>query len=359
MLLFALACNLTAKAETNARIEIIEPYPAWFATEDVDFFLRITNTGDEEFPLFLACDDPRRQIFFEVGVKDQHNSGNELNLPNVDNARKTDFNGFKVPPGQAYVMSDLDYNESALDTPEAFTRVRVHLLIPQGGYVSSQWLDRVIIDTPDFNVEPLYKYVHSTMLSARPCGVIPLQVNDETWLFSHFIGSRRVGGRLCRVPPGSNLSFEYDLEARRLKIRFGGDEEPVVVNTRTGKPVSGSERTVPQLYLWKLLAGRPFTDTWQQMVEMDKGMKDERGRTLTTVPAVINQRTQQRPHGGASTGDLSVEQASQTPLLETSSGQTLVSGSGNLWIWLAGVGSLLAVLLGGLWFWYRTMRRCD
>ena len=147
-----------------------------------------------------------------------------------------------------------------------------------------------------------------------------------------------MGGRLCRVPPGSNLSFEYDLEARRLKIRFGGDEEPVVVNTRTGKPVSGSERTVPQLYLWKLLAGRPFTDTWQQMVEMDKGMKDERGRTLTTVPAVINQRTQQRPHGGASTGDLSV---------------------GNLWIWFAGVGSLLAVLLGGLWFRYRTMRRCD
>lgn len=350
--LVPLAGILPAKAGINAKIEIIEPYTAWFATEDVDFFLRITNTGDKNFPVFLACNDPRQQIFFEVDDKDRREGGNALNLPDVVNAKKTDFNGFKVPPGQAYVMSDLDYNEIALDTPEAFRRVRVHLIVPQAGYVSSQWIDRQFVETPDLNLEPLFTYVNSSMLRARPCGVIPLQVNDETWLFSHYIGSNKVGGRLCRVPPGSKLSFEHDLETRRLKIYFGGDEEPVVINTRTGKPVSGSERTVPQLYLWKQLAGRPFTDSWQRMVEMDEGKTEELGRTLTTVPAldsVTNQQTQQHPGKRALMDDLSVEKASRSAPLETGVGHMTTNGTRNLWIWFIGSGSVLVILLIGLW----------
>lgn len=350
--LFLLAGLLPAKAGINAKIEIIEPYTAWFATEDVDFFLRITNTGDKDFPVFLACNDPRRQIFFEVDDKDRHEWGNVLNLPDVVNAKKTDSNGFKVPPGQAYVMSDLDYNEIALDTPEAFRRVRVHLLVPQGGHVSSQWIDRQFVEAPDLKMEPIFTYVNSSMLRARPCGVIPLQVNDETWLFSHYIGSNKVGGRLCRVPPGSKLSFEHDLEARRLKIYFGGDEEPVVINTRIGKPVSGSERTVPQLYLWKQLAGRPFTDSWQRMVEMDEGKTEELGRTLTTIPAldsVTNQQTQQHPSKRAPMDDLSEEQASQSASSETGAEHMPTSGTRNLWIWFIGSVSSLIILLILLW----------
>lgn len=211
-------------------------------------------------------------------------------LPNVANAKTNEIKGMTIPPGRAYVLSDLDYNERGLDCSECFTRARIHFLIEPGKWVSSEWTERKILPDPNLNVASLYEYVLDPAFKDSPCKILPLKVGDETWLFSHSSGDERVGRRLCRVPKGMEpSSFQYDPKTRRLTIVFNGNEEPVVINTRTGRPLSGSERTVPHLHLWKRIAGRPFTDFWQELTEQYQGKTIERDRMMTTVPAIMEQ----------------------------------------------------------------------
>ncbi len=83
------------------------------------------------------------------------------------------------------------------------------------------------------------------------------------------------------------MSFVHDLEARRLTIRFASNEEPVVINTRTGLPVSGSERTAPHLHLWQQIAGRPFSDSYKEVIEQNEGTDETRRLRMTTLPVVV------------------------------------------------------------------------
>jgi len=333
-----------ATAELNARIEIIDPFPAWFATEKLELFVRVTNTGDLPLPL-MWTGGSRRQFFFESILDPKYAQGKNLEMPKVEDAQGVDFKGFMLPPGRAYVLSGLDYDEAEMVQAECFTRVRVHFLIKQGQWVSSDFVERKIIEQPNLKVQSLFDFKLTTQFE-RSLEIIPLRVEDETWLFSHETGSSNVGRRLCRLPAGFSPTFRYDIAGRRLFISFGQLDEPAVINTRTGMPVSGSERTVPHLRLWQELSGRPFTDSWQDEVERVRGENSECDRTKTTVPAEIEPKHRAIP--GAS--------SLQHSFRETPAGNPIRSESGKFvgpkasetkgllpwWTWILGGSSLIA-----------------
>jgi len=283
-LAFAATSFQHVKSETNAKVEIIQPFQAWFLTEKVDFFVRVANIGDKAI---RVANTAQEDLFFEIAPKVTTLVGDVLNLPKVENAGRSEPKGLLLPPGRAYTLSDADYNEADLVNSECFTRVRVHLLIETGRWVSSEWTERKILPAPDLNAASLYDYKLSADSSSTH-SVISLRVNGEDWLFSHVKGTKAVGRRLCRVPDGMMpMSFVHDLEARRLTIRFASNEEPVVINTRTGLPVSGSERTAPHLHLWQQIAGRPFSDSYKEVIEQNEGTDETRRLRMTTVPVVV------------------------------------------------------------------------
>ena len=125
---------------------------------------------------------------------------------------------------------------------------------------------------PDLTkVEPLFEYELDPMFRGKPKKQLrPVKIAGETWLCVSQAPAY-VRRRLCRVPEGiTPKAFSFDQGAQRLTIRFDGGEEEVVINTRTGAPLTGSERTVPHLHLWKKLSGRPFTDVWQNTMDAMK-----------------------------------------------------------------------------------------
>ncbi len=330
------------KCETNARVEIIQPFPAWFLTEKVDFFVRVVNIGDKAI---RVANTAQHDLFFEIAPKVTTLVGDVLNLPKVENAGSAEPKGLLLPPGRAYTLSDADYNEADLVNSECFTRVRVHLIIEPGRWVSSEWTERKILPAPDLTVASLYDYKLSADSSSTH-SVIPLRVNGEDWLFSHVKGAKEVGRRLCRVPDGMMpTSFEHDLERRRLTIRFAGNEEPLVINTRTGLPVSGSERTAPHLHLWLQLAGRPFTDSYQEVLEQNDGMTDTRRLRMTTAP-VAAKGDLKRDVGQASSVDGMHSRNAPVGSIENASGAKALGWQ--RWMWVS-AGLLLFCGFIGLW----------
>ena len=177
-----------AKGGTKARVEIIEPFPVWFLTENVDFFVRVSNTGDEAVRIAATAQE---DLFFEIPPKITTRAGEVLNLPKVENAGATEPQGILLPPGRAYALSNADYIEAELFKSECFTRVCVHLLIERGRWISSKWIERKILPAPDLNTAFLYDY---SIMADSPLthSVILLPVNGENWLFSHQRGSKRV-----------------------------------------------------------------------------------------------------------------------------------------------------------------------
>jgi len=345
--LWALAMSLQpAAGKPSAKVEIIEPFDTWLATEQVDFYVRITNTGGE--PLLLpGAGHAGEDLFFEgPPAIPSTDIQEEVHLPRVENARTPRFPGDRVvlPPGGATVLSDLDYNEGNLTFPGLFPQVRVHFLIERGVWFSSDWTVRKILPVPDMTaIEPIFKFEVSPMFKGQPPEEIrPLKVGGETWLFTSRSPSY-AGWRFCRVPDGVNpVAFKYDQEARRLTIRFDGGEEDVVINTRTGAPLSGSERTVPHLYLWKKLSGRPFTDVYQNTLDwMARQKAADQGKSGSPQSAPTNPGNP--PEGVAPQNTLS-----QKPQTAAQSGES-IPGRKPWWLWLVlGVtalgGSIAAVL---------------
>jgi hypothetical protein len=157
-----------------------------------------------------------------------------------------------------------------------FRRIRPHFRVETGTWVAGDWQERKVMPAPDLtSAKSIYDY--NLGPDGPPHSVIVLPINGETWLCSCRLPSsdRNLPGasgsidtRLCRMPAGKMpTSIAHDLKTRRLTFRFGGGEEDVVINTRTGMPVSGSERTVPHLHLWMKLSSRPFRDAYQEMLD--------------------------------------------------------------------------------------------
>ncbi len=337
-----------ARSETNVKVEIIQPFEKWFLTEDVDFYVRVSNVGKDPIRLIGISEV---DLFFEVDPKATTLSGDTLQLPKVEQAKEKKPGGLVIPPGKAYVMNDAGYNAADFVASECFTRVRVHLLLEPGKCVSSDWVDREIIPTPKIDQPSLYDF-HYSSNSSTPKEVIQLPISDESWLFAKSKeDSKRVGSRLCRVPKGLKVAdISHDMESRRLTIQFVGNEEPVVINTRSGLPVSGSERTVPHLHLWKKISGRPYTDFYQRMMELREGRQDEWERSRTLVPVEIsasptsNRQPTQEPVQGPPLSDANARSGTQ-------------DGAGSkplLILWLTGLAAI--ALLAGWWLVKRSSR---
>lgn len=156
-----------------------------------------------------------------------------------------------------------------------YQRIRPHLRVRTGTWIPGEWHDRKIEEVP--NLTSAKSLCDFKLGSDGPKhSVVALPIPEGIWLYgcrlpasySWPVANGQVDRRICRLPDGKMpTSITSDDDARRLTIRFGGGEEDVVINTRTGMPLSGSERTVPHLHLWKKLAGRPFTDSYQEMLD--------------------------------------------------------------------------------------------
>lgn len=328
----------------DVRIEVIQPFKKWFLTESMDLFLRVSNFGDNPIPVRGRFEN---DIFFEVDPGARTLSGDTWNLPKVEGAREIVGRGLLIPSGMAYAMSDADYNAPWLGMPELFTKLRVHLLVEVGSWVSSPWVEREILPDPQLDAPSLYKYELDPNFSIH-ADIISLAVDEEVWLFSHYSSKPdRVGRRLCRIPDGLEIaSISHDMESRRLTINFTGEEEPVLINTRSGFPVSGSERTVPHLHLWEKVAGRPYTDSFQLAVEAQQGRElDIEGMLL---PVERDAR-----HQIDSDSDLpsSARDPSAVPNPESKEKVTL----GRQWLYVLAVLVATAGLLG--WWRYKPGRK--
>ena len=199
LVLAFLACSITARAEKNARIEIIDPFAKWFLTEDLELYLLVTNTGDEPLPLNVGSGDAvdREQYFFEVDP----NSTDAKYKTWISSALLTKGEELKfapptnpliLQPGNAYALSNLDYEQEGM-RPEVFSRFRVHLLLEKGQWVSSDFIERNIIGTPDLNIPSLFDYKYKTSPDVS-LSLIPLRVGDETWLFRLAVRNNHIDG---------------------------------------------------------------------------------------------------------------------------------------------------------------------
>jgi hypothetical protein len=276
-LLALAACSAAFAADGTppVRVELIEPFAFTYGSEYAVMFVRITNTGNT--PLLFTGLGKESDLQFE---NPPPVSGEPSEFVPLWSKRFAFTNmlprvkeGQSIEPGEALVLSQLDFDDDYFSHAQwEFPRVRPHFRVGAGEWVAGEWHDRKLLPTPDLTkVASLYDYklggsgpIHS---------VIELSAEGETWLFgsrlardSKIIGERgRVDRRLCRLPDGKlPVSIVHDEAERLMTIRFGNGEEDVVINTRSGMPVSGSERTVPHLHQWFKLAGRPFTDVYRQ-----------------------------------------------------------------------------------------------
>lgn len=316
----------------EAEVKIVNPFPESFIREQVDFYVCITNTGSKDLVVDVGP-GTHQDVVLEVDPALSRSPHPPTYLRRVEDVRK------KVPsrhalllrPGETYAQNRVDLRDDALDDWEACVRVRAHFLIDTGRWATSDWVERNILPAPDLHVKAIHEYPLDEGEGQPRRAVIPLKVRDETWLFFRLTGRNLV--RLCRCPGGTlPSSFEDDVDGERLTIRFDGESEPVVIDTNTAIPVSGSERTVPQLHLWKKLAGRPFTDNHRLQMENavgHTGPMPATDMTRRTVPVAVPATpagTGVQPEAGSGKG------ASSSP-----------RGSGYLWALVAAGGVVVAL----------------
>lgn len=276
VVVFGLLVLSPVHARPDVKIDIIEPFEFTYSSESPVMFVRITNTGTETLDLCLggysdlqfendpmqATDSselaPWSRRFSHVKFKDKPNGGR------------------LIKPGGSIVLSQLDYCDVEFSMfHEEFRRIRPHLRVQTGVWVTGDWYERKIEEVPNLTAS---KSLRDFKLGSDgpEYSVVALPLKEGTWLFSCRlpasyaipVANGVVDRRICRLPGGKMpTSITSNDDARRLTIRFGGGEEDVVINTRSGMPLSGSERTVPHLHLWKKLAGRPFRDAYQEMLD--------------------------------------------------------------------------------------------
>ncbi len=321
-----IASGDASDAALDAKVEVIDPYQTWLEGETWGVYIRITNTGDEAFPLLFHPDLEASQIFvtaeFEAGSAEDPQPRTPP-LPKVEEAdwgnvrAAAERVGFTLHPGQAFV-----YGPEAFVTTEGMYGLgasrmswyRVDLVLGDGHWVSSERVKRDFIhDDSAWTSAPLTNIGLTGADVSAPVRVV--NIAGANWLFE---GRQR----LCIVPGGATPRISTFDNREYVRIEFeGSDEEPVVTSNRHGHPLSGSERTVPHLYLWKSLTSRP----------MGAATPDTRPEKATAVPAE-GERSGTSPRANAS----------------ASAGRGHSTGSPTLWVTL-GVGAV--ILAGAAWRW--------
>ena len=258
-----------AIASPQAVVQVVDPFNGvWLRDEDPDLFVRVVNIGDTPFLIDVYND----VVFEQEGQTDQpepntpeywHEYGLGRGDPFARVSATKGEGGIEIPPGHAFAMNELDFERGFahfLSWPELMP-VRAHVRIGEDEWISSDWVDRRIVQWPDFEaLEPLFQYGIPQSDSLRNVYQIP--VGEDQWLVVAIPGHDFFMFRICKVPAEVEpINFSYDEELRRLYVEFSGDEEDVVWISRFGMPISGSERTVPHLHKWLAFSGRPYRDS--------------------------------------------------------------------------------------------------
>lgn len=313
-----------ACAALDATIEVVDPYETWLEGERWGVYIKVTNTGDEPFPLLFHPDVEATQIFITPQFETPPPNPAQPRLPPLpgrDGSRWQDVKaaasrvGFVLDPGEAFV-----YGPEAFITTEGLfglgarrmSSYRINFHIGDGKIASSPEIRRNFI----VKNEAWENRVIGEVKGASAEVTIPLRmisIDGVTWLFEG-------RARLCILPEGATPRFSTIDNREFVKIEFEGvDEEPVVVSNRFGHPISGSERTVPHLHLWKSLTSRP----------MGAATPDTRPEKATAAP------TEEEP-----------ARSSPQPNAASPSEAGHSTGSPVLWITL-GVGAV--ILAGAAW----------
>ena len=345
---FAWGSSCPIAAGVSAKVEIVDPFPVWVASESADLYIRVINTGDKSFTLLTSAARLKESdLRFEWQTEDKRAfpaQGTPPIAPGLPDggglfadAPAGKAGGFvRIPPSHAYVLSERDYPECQIPS-ESQMGVRVHVRIADREWIASDWVRRTIIPCPKFPDQPLFRFRLEP--GDEPELVSAVELWGEKWLFARVPSNPYNLWRLCRLPSGTILrAIEHDMQRRRLTLRFGEGEPDVMIDSRGGQPLSGSERTVPHLHLWKKLSGRPFTDNYQLL--MIEGAPDHTGPTptkdliRTTVPAAAPpppEGTGSRPEAGSG------KAASSAP-----------PGPGSIWAWVAGGAVVVLCAWAGL-----------
>jgi len=273
-------------AELDAKVEVFDPYETWLEGERWGVYIKVTNIGDESFPLLFHPDLEATQIFiiprFDATDQDQapprflpFAAAGESDWKQVDEAASRV--GFLLSPGESFVYG-----------PEAFvgtgglpatgerriSSYRIALLIGNGKLASSPEMKHTLIRNPQAWEREVVAEVELSNLT-RTASVRKIAINGATWLF-------RNRTRFCIIPDGATPQFSTTPDLVTIKLD-GTGEEHVVISNRHGHPISGSERTVPHLHLWKSLTSRPMGAATAE-TKAEKSSPAERGDQREAPP---------------------------------------------------------------------------
>lgn len=340
LLLFGHGFLPDVSGRAEAEVQAIDPFPVWFESEPPDLYIRVSNTGDEPltFSRSVLPGSPPKDLVLELkGQREPEYSARDFSPIEFPGGAGDPFAGVPekkpigpvvIRPQQAYAVSSQDYPVVRI-TSHPQLPIRAHFRVSDDRWVSTEWIERKIVPNPELSAPPLFTFKLEARFSEWAVSLFDL--GDEKWLFAYVPQKRGTLTRLCRVPKGSSpSSFTHDVERGVNIIRFGPGEPDVILDSRSGCPLSGSERTVPHLHLWKKLSGRPFTDNYQLL--MIEGAPGHTGPTptkdliRTTVPVAVSPGgAKEQPQSGSGEGP-----SSSPP------------GTGPIWAWV--VGGAVAVL---------------
>ncbi len=247
-----------AGAAPEATLEVIDPFDVWIEGERWSNFIKVTNTGTEPFPLLHAPDIGPVQISITAGFADEPPASHHSTfppLPSVEDTNWQEIDGVDhsgklvLNPGESYV-----YGFEAFVATEGLWQLgsrgmqnyQIHLLIGENRWVSSSEMEREFIVNPSaWEAEPMTEVPLPASDLKSPIRLI--EIDDVVWIFKN-------RARLCRLPNGATPVFDTSENHGLLTIGFPDhNEDPVVIDNRTSRPVSGSSKTVPHLHVWESL----------------------------------------------------------------------------------------------------------
>lgn len=249
--------------------EIHQAFPTWVEGENWLVYTKLTNVGNEAVPLSgLPCESDVQQIRFVPKWKEgKHFHGNHAHahhLPQMDAPWMSHLDWLGEPltmlnenisrsllPGQSEVLGDLEFRLLWMDNGMLDPHLESFQLAMRLGpnrYTQSKPQTLVFAEVAMLEKHPVLAEVERAGGGLTP--IRQIRLGNETWLFNR-------SARIVRVPEGATPRWHTEDEKQVLVIEFDGvEEEPVRVDIRQSFPLSGSERTVPHLHLWRSLTKR-------------------------------------------------------------------------------------------------------
>lgn len=275
----------------SVKWEIYQAFPSWVEGEHWRVFAKVTNRSDEVVPLAgyitgSLVQQMRLVPEWKEGMT-PHFHGPHSHIHHLaaeDEAWKSTLDWREWPlneldaayslalmPGQAEVLGDMAmrllWMDYGMPNPH-LDGFQLALRLGPDRYAVSESQSLVFANVGRIEEQPILVEVEKE--NGRTTPIRQIEVAGETWLFQRSF-------RIARVPEGATPRFRTEDEKATLVIEFDGvDEEVVRVNIAQAFPLSGSERTVPHLHLWRSLTDRSMFE----LAGSEGGFFKETGLTL-------------------------------------------------------------------------------